>query len=321
MTTNTIVLDDADYFYMMDNQLRPAMQAAEVNVFLPIAKRVLDKAGVSVDQLKDYPTEGYYWESDNLRLYLKIIRNIQHNEDVYEKVIDSEDLRFLQNIYNNDIWGIEDLHSRENKSPLKRRYDILTITMEDKNIFPDHNTNSRPWTIERIMAGLRKNYNNRTNLVELAYLTNNPKCLCCGAETNILYRMFACVTGSCSNQAIAFHTYEWKISPEVEELGNRLVAAYNELLHTDAIVAPTLKNHIKFTKAPKLPRVAMLGYVTETNEYYHWILTNYGDLEEIYSGNIITTESYIKSMNEEQWKQYHGATKYTGNIFNAIPIK
>ena len=317
----TIKIDDTDYFYMMDNQIRPAMQAAEVNVFLPIAKRVLDKAGVSFDQLKNYPIEGYYWENDNLQLYFKILRNLQHNEDVYKKVKDSEELRFLQKVCNNDIWGIEDPYKRENKAPLKRRYDILTITMENVSIFPDHNTTPRHWTIARIMAGLKNNYDNRTNLVELAYLTNNPKCLCCGAESNILYRMFACASGSYSLHAILAPTYEWNVSPEVEDLGKRIVIAYNKFLQTEAIVAPTLENHTKFTKMPKLPRVAMLGYLTETDEYYHWILTSYGDLQEIYSPNIITTESYIKSMNEGQWKQYHSATKYAGNIFNAVPIK
>jgi hypothetical protein len=316
-----VEIDNTDYFYMLDNQIRPAMQAAEGGVFLPIAKRVLANAGVELTDLKDYPVEGYYWENDNLRLYLKILRNLQHNSDVYEKVKDSEELRFLQKVCNNDLWGIEDPHGRENKSPLKRRYDILTITMEDTSAFPDHDKTPRPWTIAKIMAGLKKNYANRTNLVELAYLTNDPKCLCCGAETNILYRMFACVSGSYCCQAMLEPTYEWKVSPEVEDLGRRIVTAYNEMLQNEIIVAPSLENHLKFTKTPKLPRVAMLGYVTETDEYYHWILTNYGDLEELYSKNIITTESYVKSINEGQWGQYKGATKYTGNIFNAVPIK
>ena len=316
-----IEIDNTDYFYMLDNQTRPAMQAAESGVFLPIAKRVLANAGVSFDQLKDYPVEGYYWENDNLRLYLKILRNLQHNGNVYEKVKDSEELRFLQKICNNDLFGIEDPHSRENNSPLKRRYDILTITMEDASIFPDHNKVPRPWNIARIMEGLKNNYGNRANLVELAYLTNNPKCLCCGAETNILYRMFACISGSYSCSVPRPPIYKWKVSPEVEDLGERIVAGYNELLKTEIIVAPTLDNHIKFTKTPKLPRVAMLGYVTETQEYYHWILTSYGDLNEIYSKNIITTESYTNAMNEGQWDQYKGATAYRGNIFNAMPIK
>ena len=56
---SVVEIDNTDYFYMLDNQIRPAMQAAETGVFLPIAKRVLDKAGVSFDQLKDYPVEGY----------------------------------------------------------------------------------------------------------------------------------------------------------------------------------------------------------------------------------------------------------------------
>ncbi len=319
---SVVEVDNTDYFYMLDNQIRPSMQAAECEVFLPIAKRVLSYAGVGFDQLKDYPVEGYYWENDNLRLYLKILRNLQHNDTVYEKVPDSEELRFLQKVCNNDLWGVEDPHERENKAPLKRRYDILTITMEDSKAIPDHNTAYRPWTVEKIMAGLKNNYANRTNLVELAYLTNNPKCLCAGAESNILYRMFACVTSSWSCQSYyAIPEYVWLVSPEVEDLGKRIVAAYNELLQNEIIVAPTVENCKNLKMEPKLPRVAMLGYVTETSEYYHWILTNFGDLEEIYSKNIITTESYTKAHNEGHFGEFKGATKYTGNIFNAVPIK
>ena len=48
---------------------------------------------------------------------------------------------------------------------------------------------------------------------------------------------------------------------------------------------------------------------------------NFGDLEEIYSKNIIMTESYTKAHNEGKFGDFKGATKYTGNIFNAVPIK
>jgi len=81
MSTNetVITITDADYFFMLDNQIRPAMMKKETEVFLPIAQRILDTTGVKVEALKKYPTEGYYYETEALRLYFQIIRNIQHN--------------------------------------------------------------------------------------------------------------------------------------------------------------------------------------------------------------------------------------------------
>jgi len=225
-------------------------------------------------------------------------------------VQDNEDLKILKKVCHNDIFGIEDPHKRPNESPLKRRYDILTITLEDANIFPDHNTSPRPWSIQRIMGGIGTHYKNRTNLVELAYLTGEPKCLCCGAETNSLYRAIANISGSYSIH-IPKPTYVWKVSAEVEELGRRIVDAYNTLLDGNMISVPTLENHTALKKAPKVPRVALLGYVVASREYYHWILDYTMRLTEVYSRNIITTESY--SINGLP-------TEFSGNIYNGTPI-
>ena len=305
-----ITITDVDYFFMLDNQIRPSMMKYETEVLLPKAKRVLELTGVKVEDLQPFPTEGYYHETEDLRLYFQIIRNIQHNKEVYKKVQDSEDLRDLQKVCHNDLFGIEDPLKRANDSPLKRRYDILTLTLEDPTIFPDHNTNPCPWSIKRIMDGIGQQYKNRTNLVELAYLTREPKCLCCGAETNSLYRAIATTSGSYSLHA-SEPTYVWKVSPEVEELGRRIAGAYNNLIGMYVIAVPTLGNHTTFKKAPKVPRVALLGYVIASQQYYHWILDWTMRLTEIYSTNIITTESYTKN---------GGATKFYGNIYNGIPI-
>ena len=80
-------------------------------------------------------------------------------------------------------------------------------------------------------------------------------------------------------------------------------------------------------RAPKVPRVALLGYITETNEYYHWILNNRFQLFEIYSPNIITTQTYEEGVKKQgymaelpvdgNWHLY--GSSYTGNIFNATP--
>jgi hypothetical protein len=303
-----IKITNEDYFFMIDNQIRTAMMKAETEKCLPAAKTVLEKSGVAIAELKAYPIEGYYYETPELKLYMTILRNLQHNEDVYKRVVKCEELTFLQNWCNNDLFGVEDPHKRNQDSPLKRRYDILTLTMEDESSFnPKHN---HPWSISSIMESLNKQYAGRTNLVELAYLTGNPKCLCCGAETNSAYRMIACISGSYSlNASFNPVVYVWDVSPQVELLGMKIVAAYNELFGGlfNSIVFPSLKNHHNLNKLAKVPRVAILGYISATKEYYHWILDEYRLLTDVYSKEIITTETFT---NKTQ-------SGFTGNIFNA----
>jgi hypothetical protein len=310
--TPTIDVDitNTDYFYMLENQIRRHIKKYETEICLPKAKKFLEKSNINIDELIEYPTEGYYYETDDLKLYFKIIRNIQTNKDIWGRFVPCDEFEFLKTKCDNDIFGIVDPLGRNANAPIKRRYDILTLTMEDTSIFSDHNKSPRPWTIDRIMNDIGIMYNNRTNLVELAYLTNNPRCLCCGAETNSLCRMIAGITGSFSMNRHPMLNYIWKVDPDVEALGTRLAVAYNELMENDVIVAPSLNNHLSLNKTPKLPRVAILGYVTATNEYYHWILPEYGNMQELYSKEIITTESYVNKTN----------TGKTGNIFNVIPV-
>ena len=304
---HTVKITNEDYFFMIDNQIRSTMMKAETEKCLPAAKTVLEKAGVTVNELKAYPIEGYYYETPELKLYMTILRNLQHNESVYKRVVKCEELTFLQGWCNNDLFGVEDPHKRNQDSPLIRRYDILTLTMEDPTSFDTHD--HHPWSISSIMESLSKQYAGRTNLVELAYLTGNPKCLCCGAETNSAYRMFACLTGSYSlNASFNPVVYVWDVSPQIELLGMKIVVAYNEMIGGlfNNIAFPSLKNHLYLNKLAKVPRVAVLGYLL-TGEYYHWILDEFRQLTDVYSMEIITTETFTK-------KTQSG---FTGNIFNA----
>lgn len=313
-------ITNADYFYMIDNQVRPAMIKIETEEFLPLAKSFLEKCNITLDELEDFPIEGYYYETEELSLYFKILRNLQHNIYVINKLIECDELEQLKQITNNDLFGLEDPSKRGGAGPIKRRYDILTRTLER---MPTDMTN--PWSINTIMDAISNEYGNRTNLVELAYLTKNPKCLCCGAETNCLYRMFAHGTGSCCSSSYRKIEYVWQVSPEVEELGQRIVIEYNKLINKNVIEIPTISNVNKLNREPKVPRVALLGYVATSKEYYHWILDHNGKLHDIYSKYIITTQTYDDGVrktkwvntipSDNNWQLY--STSYTGNIFNA----
>ena len=301
--TKIVGITNTDYFFMIENQVRNSMKHFETTSCLPKATEVLKKSNINETELLEYPVEGYYYETPELSRYFKIIRNLQTNKELWKKVVNCEELEYLKSKYDNDIFGIVDTKGRNLDAPLKRRYDILTLTMEDESIVDL--ISPFPWTIKNIVSNLGKWYDNRTNLVELAYLVKNPICLCCGAETNSLNRMIAWATGSYSI-CVPPRTYVWKVDGEVENLGINLVDSYNILFESNKIISPTINNHSTLNKNIKVPRVTLLGYVEETKEYYHWILDWDKKLTDLYSLDIITTQSYeLKLQNE-----------FSENIFN-----
>lgn len=316
-TYETRIVNDDDYFNAIDNQVRSKFKQYEIDVCLPMAKSWMEKSKVDLTTLKDYPIEGYYYESEELKLYFKIIRNLNHNKDIFNRIdINCDEFLFFKNHCENDIFGAEDPLNRNPDAIIKRRYDIMTLTMEDKEAFDERAT--FPWSMSTVMNALNRHYRGRVNLVELAYLTGDPKCLCCGAETNGLYRMFACISGSfCLSLPIV--TYQWNVNTTVESLGIRLVDSYNKLTKYDdkyMLVAPSLDNIESLNCKAKLPRVSLLGYLTESELYYFWILDSLGNLSDKYSRDIITTESYLNYENE---KLDNPGTGFSGNIFNAKP--
>lgn len=298
------LITDVEYFWMLDNQIRVKMQKFETDICYPKAKTLLTNSNINIEELKKYPIEGYYTNSPELSQYFTILRNLQHNEEVYKKVIQCAELEFLQRVCHRDLFGIIDPKNRNKDAPLQRRYDLVTLAMEDPQLF-DLNS-PRPWTISSIMTGCNIWYANRTNLVELAVLIGKPELVCAGAETNSAYRMIAAVSGACGIAPII--EYKWKVSPDVELLGSKIVEEYNNLLEGFYIITPSIYNCNGLNSIPVLPRVSVMGYILETNQYYHWILDWNGTLTDVYSQTIITTNSFINK-----------TTGLSGNIFNCKP--
>lgn len=285
----TKTITNKDYYYMIENQIRTEMPKFEVGKMLSIAETLIKKSNILEKELIEYPIEGYYYKTEKLCRYFKIIRNLQHNKNIFKKVVHSPELTELQDICQNNLFGEEKPYpvADWNDAPLKRRYDILTLTMEDKSIFDE--SSRRPWNIEKIMDGCKQHFNNRVNLVELAYLSGEPECLCCGAETNSLYRMYAMYSGYFPGQI----DYVWDVSAEMEYAGEKLIKEYNFLIGSSMVV-PTIFNHNTFNKEPETPRVALLGEILLTGEKYYWILEN-NRFYDFYSINTITTESLAKT--------------------------
>jgi hypothetical protein len=289
-----MIIDNQKFFHMIHNQIRKSVLRFEERELLSIALNILNSSEINFGDLEDYPIEGYYYKSEELRKYFKIIRNLQSNDRIFKKVQNSDELKVLQKVTSSDLWGTEDSHFAHPEAPLKRRRDILSICLEeDFDLFQQ-----RPWDINCVICQIGSHYTGNPNLVEFAYLIddqnrteNNPLCLTLAAETNILYRDIPIASGYLPSTRLP--TIEWNVDRNIEEFGLSLIRKYNsELFNKEEIILPTFNNCQFLNMKPELPVVARLGEVRLTGEHYHWIANSNGKVEEIYSDSIITTENY-----------------------------
>lgn len=281
---NEIHIGNKEYFYMIDNQIRDTMMKYETEVLLPKAVRLADESDITTD-LKSYPIDGYYYKTSELKQYFNIIRNIQENERIYRKIKDTKDLRFIKKIVGSKLFGSK--RSNRTTSPLPRMKDIMTLCMNDKELFPEYA--HHPWNIEKVMLHLKDYATGNPNLVELAYLTEEVECLVAGCETNILYREIAIISGSAIRWD--FPEIVWDVDDEVERLGCKLIDGYNKLIDSK-MEAPDKYNCLRFDREPEIPRVARLGFQRNTKENYYWILDWNRSVFDVYTTEEITTESY-----------------------------
>jgi hypothetical protein len=305
-------IDDYNYFSMIDNQVRQEYALCEEYSIKPLIEKMYKDAGVSTDNLKQYPVEGYYYKTPGLRQYFQLVRNLQETPEVYNEIEDSKETEEIIWLLGNSIWGT--VSSDRSLTPFPRMKDIMTHTLNGL-VLKDE------WTIPKIMAKLEKSATGNTNLVELAYLTNDVRCLTAGCETNALYReMSLCYASGISNINVEprypkeVFIYHWDVTEKVDEMGPKLVNKYNEVIErfqtekddsnriysmggrrlSRELIAPTLINRDQFTWFLESPRVAMLGQCEDDRQYYHWILDK-NEVKEEWSAGIITTETYTNN--------------------------
>lgn len=300
--TPKMVITDEMYFTNLDNQVRDKFKDWEVLNMLPAVKMIMGRAKIPELALLDYPVEGYYYKTPELKELFKKIRNIQQNPDVYTKIHDDDMLGRLRATYDSDLFGISPVTGYPwPGSPLKRRWDILTKVMQSEEF--DDKIRKYPWTIPSVMEAVKKTKKGMVNLVELAALIGNPKLLTAAAETSCLGRMYAQVTGSYCMRSSYKTEYVWAVKKEVEELGTKIVEAYNKTMDANTI---QYENKIHLVAAHEsnmydmvwgyleLPRVAHLGYVMATQKNYFWILDYGEELYDYYTTDFITTENYYE---------------------------
>ena len=281
-----IVITNIDYFYMIDNTLRDELSKFE-ETLLPIARKVLKDSGIDeIVELELYPTEGYYYKSKELANYFNIIRNLQQNEEIFERVKETDELKELKRITSNHLFGSIKSDRFEN-SPLPRMKDIMTLCMEDKKLFPE--LTHHPWNIPKVIKNIQDFSTGNPNIVELASLINEPECLVAGCETNILYREDVIISG-CASMLLSPEVI-WNVDEDVQDMGMNIIKELSIFIDKH-IPLPNKENFDFYDTTPEIPRVARLGYQRNTKEHYYWILDSERNVSDLYTTDVITTESY-----------------------------
>lgn len=292
------------YFAMIDNQVRDIYASFEEHVLLPKVIDLYSSISMSSDlkDLMEFPTEGYYYKTEGLRKYFQLVRNIQHNKNVFSKIDESnENFKLLQKICADDIFGTV---KADTESPLPRKKDGLTLCLESMEDYT-----SRPFTIPTILERVKAFKSGKPGLVEMAIETGDVVCMTAGCETNSLYRMFALMSG-CSMIPTKYE-YVWKVDAAVETIGSRLVDEYNKILaYIDTennsganfyegtklikrtLIKPSINNFHDLSGKIEKPRVAHMGYIRATGENYFWILKDDEQVEDKYTTEFMTTEKY-----------------------------
>jgi len=285
---DNVIIRNKQYYFMIENQIRKEFPIYEVRSILPIAEEVLRTSGISFDELEDYPIEGYYYKSEKLKRYFKIVRNIQENLNLRGRIKQEEGcFKILKNITDLELFG-KVRSDKDDGAILPRRYDILALSARDERAFQIYSSNPG-WTIPKLVDNLKNHFTNTPNLVELAYLTGELEPLVCGAETNALFRDLVRTKG------MAPPPKKWEVDKDVERLGGAMVDEYNKRFKL-SIVKPTQENYKTLSMGPERPRVAIIGQIIQTGDNYFWRSDLKGSVTDIYTKDFITTETEKKRL-------------------------
>lgn len=284
-----ITINNREYFLAVANTVRANMKEYEQETLLPAVKKIIfDDIKAKRESLKEYPIEGYYWETNRLKEYFQLIRNLQTNEDIYEKIQrrSSDEYYLIKNFLSNDLFG--NRVTSESHSPLRRRDDIVTETMNNKeyfNLYEPH-----PWhSIDHVISKIIPDKITSPSLINLGCLINENECIITALETNSLYREIAYATGSYLLGGTEENEYIWNVSPAVEEMGSEVIEEYSDLIKKE-ILKPNASNIWMHKFQLNEPKIALVGEIILTKEFYHWVYLGGGRCFDFYDDGINTTE-------------------------------
>jgi len=296
-------VDNLSFFRIVDKQVREAMQEVETDM-LPVAKQALFDTNLSPEK---HPVEGYYGKTPELSDYFNHIRTLQLNSSV--QVTDA--VSKLHDFYSHEVFGLGQAvktainqegvwYPDERAVVISPMVDPLTVAIT--KVAKDPATVKQDLTIENV-ARVAEDAELGVGLVGLGILVDkiergtsdkyNPIATTLARETTVLSAYVP--TMRCMSQYL--------VSPEVEEQGNKVIDAYNQLFadsgsdvriqNVNVSNAVGLNNDLP--EMNRCVRIFNLALPGEEPEFYHWAVGKEGynpKVVDFWKKEVITTDMF-----------------------------
>lgn len=305
---NDFIVDNLKYYSAEESAITGAMKLFEASL-LNVAERAVRDAGFEVGS---YIKEGYYHETPELMRFFDCIRTLQNNFTH----VSTPAIRKLQEIYADPLFGIAPaMATTRNASAYTTDYRELRFatvsTMVDAVTIASDRSGPN-WTIDKIMLAVDMK-SLGVNLVGLGITVDlsgietkgmtNPLATCMACEASVLSRE--------PGEAAAMpgeHEVNWRVSPDVEDYGRRVIEGYRALFNRHAEIQVELpyvnpENAERlYEDSPSIFRCVNLNidHVTgRADPYYHWAIkyTQSGfRVVDFYTNRIVTTQEWQRGM-------------------------
>lgn len=291
------------FFRIVDKLVRNSMQEVETGM-LPLARQALKDTGLP---LEEHPVEGYYCKTKDLTDYFNHIRTLQLNQS--DKVTDS--VKTLHDFYSNEVFGLgQAVKTAINSSAVWFPEEPAAVISPcvDPLTFALVKAVKSPATVKQDLT-----INNICNYLKDADL---GKCLVglgvlVDKTDNPTVGKFDPVATTLARESTVLSAYvptarcisSYRVDPEVEQFGNKVIDAYNELFKSvgsDVRIENVSKKNA-FSLDNNLPemdrcvRIYNLDIPGMPKEFYHWAISQKGRniaVVDFWDKKVVTTDRY-----------------------------
>ena len=285
MKATKIIVDNRIFLIGLDDLFRKKQSRFEIKTLLPIVEDVQKDLHIKI---RNFPIEGYYNETEELRKYFTLMRNLQQEEKDREKEItNNEAFHKLLSYTGSSLFGTS---IRNNLLPVGK--DPLAKAL--KILYPD-------WTIKSIVDRAYKYAlkSDDYSLAGMASLIKDEVAITALRESTVLYSEM--MVGAAWFPEPPKIVYEWVIDKELQKRANRFINEFNSL--TGLKLPNALpKNAEVFYHAYEniniLYRCVRIGANEEGKKFYHWAIDKQGDnyfVKDFWDTKVWTTEMFRKS--------------------------
>lgn len=273
-------IDNMTFFRIVDKLVRKNMQQVETEL-LPVAREALKDSALP---LGEFPVEGYYGKTSELKEFFNHIRTLQ--TEFSDK--QSHAIELLHKFYSHDVFGLGQAvrtaispegawYPREPAAVISPRVDPLTVALTKAVKGPA--TVKQDLTIGNVGSQL-EDADLGVGLVGLGVLVDrveqrkdgryNPIATTLARETTVL-SAYVPTMRSLS---------QYLVDPEVEEQGNRVIDAYNSVFATvlSGALIPPVRRSNAFSLNNDLPEMQRCVRIYNVDipgfdkEFYHWAI-------------------------------------------------